>query len=91
MYPRTQDAANQSPKNAVFVGVNQRPSELKKPLIWDRGKERMTHRQVSLATDIGVYICDPCSHRQRGSNEDTNGPLRQYFPEGTDLSEYSQA
>jgi IS30 family transposase len=67
------------------------PSELKKSLTWDRGKELMNHRQFSLATDMDVYFCDPRSPWQRGSNENTNGLLRQYFPKGTDLSAYSQA
>jgi len=67
------------------------PSERKKSLTWDRGKELVDRRKFSLATNIDVYFCDPRSPWQRGSNENTNGLLRQYFPKGTDLSVYSQA
>jgi IS30 family transposase len=77
--------------SALIKQAAKLPTELYKSLTWDRGKELADHRRFSLATDIDVYFCDPQSPWQRGSNENTNGLLRQYFPKGTDLSVYSQA
>ena len=77
--------------NALIKQAHKLPSELYKSLTWDRGKEMADHKRFSLATDIDVYFCDPQSPWQRGSNENTNGLLRQYFPKGTDLSVHSQA
>ncbi len=64
--------------------------ELYKSLTWNRGKEMADHKRFSLDTDIKVYVCDPQSPWQRGSNENTNGLLRQYFPKGMDLSNIHQ-
>ena len=77
--------------NALIKQAHKLPRELYKSLTWDRGSEMADHKRFTLATDIKVYFCDPQSPWQRGSNENTNGLLRQYFPKGTDLSMHSQA
>jgi IS30 family transposase len=77
--------------NALIKQAHKLPRELYKSLTWDRGKEMADHKRFTLATDIKVYFCDPHNPWQRGSNENTNGLLRQYFPKGTDLSAHSQA
>ena len=86
--------ANKETQTVVSALIKQSktlPAELYKSLTWDRGKELAAHQQFTLATDIDVYFCDPQSPWQRGSNENTNRLLRQYFPKGTDLSVHSQA
>ena len=77
--------------DALIKNARKLPDQLYQSLTWDRGKEMADHKRFTLATDIKVYFCDPQNPWQRGSNENTNGLLRQYFPKGTDLSGYSQA
>ena len=85
--------ANKDTQTVISALIKQAktlPNELYKSLTWDRGKELTDHRRFTLATNIDVYFCDPQSPWQRGSNENTNRLLRQYFPKGTDLSVHSQ-
>lgn len=77
--------------NALIRNARRLPKELYRTLTWDRGKEMAAHRRFTLVTDIQVYFCDPYHPWQRGSNENTNGLLRQYMPKGLDLSQISQA
>ena len=91
MLAKVADKSTQTVVSALIKQAQRLPSELYKSLTWDRGKELTDHRRFSLATDIDVYFCDPQSPWQRGSNENTNRLLRQYFPKGTDLSVHSQA
>jgi len=77
--------------SALIKHAQKLPHELYQSLTWDRGKEMADHQRFTLATDIKVYFCDPQSPWQRGSNENTNGLLRQYLPKGIDLSAYSQS
>jgi IS30 family transposase len=77
--------------NALIKAVRKLPTALRKSLTWDRGAELASHTAFTVATDVQVYFCDPSSPWQRGSNENTNGLLRQYYPRGADLSAVTQA
>jgi IS30 family transposase len=81
----------QSVVKALTKQVQRLPAKLRKTLTWDRGFEMAAHKEFTIATDVQVYFCDPSSPWQRGTNENTNRLLRQYFPKGTNLSGYSQA
>jgi IS30 family transposase len=76
-------------KNAIIAAVAFLPEKLRRTLTWDRGTEMAAHAELALQTGLSVFFCDPHSPWQRGTNENTNGLLRQYFPKGTDLSRYN--
>jgi IS30 family transposase len=88
MLARVKSKDSKTVINALIKQAHKLPRELYKSLTWDRGKEMADHKRFSLDTDIKVYFCDPQSPWQRGSNENTNGLLRQYFPKGMDLSKH---
>lgn len=90
MLAKVRNKDTESVVSALIKQSKQLPNELYKSLTWDRGKELADHKRFSLETNIDVYFCDPRSPWQRGSNENTNRLLRQYYPKGTDLSVYSQ-
>ena len=91
MLAKVPNRETQTVVNALIKQARKLPNELYKSLTWDRGKELADHKRFTMETDIAVYFCDPQSPWQRGTNENTNRLLRQYFPRGTDLAPRSQA
>lgn len=87
---RAPTRATQTVVRGLTRHVKRLPAALKRSLTWDRGLEMAAHRQFTIATNVQVYFCDPRSPWQRGSNENTNGLLRQYFPKGMDLTNVTQ-
>ena len=75
-------------RDAIIGSIQNLPDNLRKSLTWDQGAEMAQHEKLKSETGINIYFCDPQSPWQRGSNENTNGLLRQYFPKGTDLSQH---
>ena len=90
MLAKVRNRDSRSVVSALIEQARSLPDQLLKTLTWDRGKEMAGHKRFTLETDVAVYFCDPQSPWQRGSNENTNRLLRQYFPKGTDLSVHSQ-
>ena len=76
-------------RDRMIIAIHSLPDQMKRSLTWDRGNEMARHTHITLATGLAIYFCDPHSPWQRGSNENTNGLLRQYFPKGTDLTVHS--
>jgi IS30 family transposase len=87
-YPGRHDAESTCQVLTELIG--RLPEQLRRSLTWDQGREMAAHAEFTIATDVAVYFCDPHSPWQRGSNENTNGLLRDYFPKGTSLARYTQ-
>jgi IS30 family transposase len=87
--PASHDA--EAVRDEMITAIQALPAALRRSMTWDQGSEMAAHAQITLATDLDIYFCDPHSPWQRGSNENTNGLLRQYFPKGTSLARHTRA
>ena len=87
--PAVTGAGAEQVRDAIAGQLGELPEHLRRSLTWDQGKEMAQHAQLRIDTGLEVYFCDPQSPWQRGTNENTNGLLRQYFPRGTDLARHS--
>ena len=89
--PATAGHGAEAVRDAIAEAIGTLPEQLRRSLTWDQGSEMAQHAQLRIDTGVEIYFCDPHSPWQRGSNENTNGLLRQYFPKGTDLARHSRA
>jgi IS30 family transposase len=87
--PPMTGAGAEQVRDAIAVAIRELPEQLRRSLTWDQGAEMAEHAKLRIPGGVQVYFCDPQSPWQRGTNENTNGLLRQYFPKGTDLARHS--